>query len=154
MLKKSVFLLLASLVLAPSAHAGVYSESLGKCMIERSTDADKQQLVEWIFSAIALNPQISQYARITPEQRHQIDAKMATLFERLLFDYCPNEAAKAFKYEGNEAMGASFELLGKVAGTQIFNSPEVSAATQGFIQLIDIPRLQELMGIPPETPKK
>ncbi len=148
MRKLAFSLLLPVVMLAPAAQAGTYGEALGKCMVERSTDADKQQLVEWIFSALAYNPQISQYARVSPEQHAQIDARMAALFGKLLTEYCRDEASKAIRYEGSEAFGDAFELLGKVAGQQMFESPEVNEGVKNFVGLVDFPKLQSSLGIP------
>lgn len=154
MAKKASLILLAGLALVPAAHAGVYSDALGKCLVERSTDADKAQLIEWIFSAIALNPQISQYARISPAQRRQIDRNMAALFNRMLLEDCRPETEAAFKYEGSSALSGAFDLLGRVAGQQIFNSPEVSTGTENFVNLVDLPRLESLMSPASGSPRK
>lgn len=148
MKKHALYIAMLLCAIAPATHAGPYSDALGKCMVERSTDADKQQLVEWIFSALAYNPQISQYARVSPEQHAQIDARMAALFGKLLTEYCRDEASKAIRYEGSEAFGDAFELLGKVAGQQMFESPEVNEGVKNFVGLVDFPKLQSSLGIP------
>lgn len=151
MRKRLLCVVLSLGALAPAAQAGTYGEALGKCMVERSTDADKQQLVEWIFSALAYNPRISQYARVSPEQHAQIDARMATLFGKLLSEYCRDEARKALRYEGSAAMGDAFQMLGEVAGRQIFDSPEVTEGVKGFTHFIDMRQLQETLGAASES---
>lgn len=136
----------------PAAHAGVYGDAFGKCLVSASNDQDKQQLMEWIFSAIALNPTIKPYASISQEQRSAIDRNMATLFERLVGDACQKEASEALKYEGAHAFETAFQLFGQVAGQQLFASPEVATGSQDFYKLIDADALQKKLGISTDTP--
>lgn len=142
--------LLALGLCAGPAHAGVYGDDLGKCLVESSSAQDKQQLVQWIFFAIALNPDIAPYATITPDQRAAANKGMARLFEKLVGDTCAKQASAALQYEGPSAFGNSFELLGRVAGQQIFASPEVAAGTAAFTQQLDIPALQAKLGLQPQ----
>jgi hypothetical protein len=151
---KTVFASLLALGLCTGpAHAGVYGDDLGKCLVESSSEQDKQQLVQWIFFAIALNPDIAPYATITHEQRTAADKGMARLFEKLVGETCAKQASAALKYEGPNAFGVSFELLGRVAGQEIFASPEVAAGTAKFTEQLDIPALQAKLGLKPEPTK-
>ena len=148
----ALILILATGVLALPASAGVYGDSLGKCLVSTSTDDEKQKLVEWIFSAIALNPSVSSYVNIPPEKRTQIDKDMAGLFEKLLGETCKSEAAEALKYEGSASWGTAFQLLGQVAGQQIFSAPEVSKGAEGFMKYMDTEALQKKLGLPQAKP--
>ena len=130
-------------------RAGVYGDDLGKCLVESSSAQDKQQLMRWIFFAIALNPDIASYATITPEQRAGANKDMAHLFEKLVGETCAKQAKAALQYEGTSAFGDSFELLGRVAGQQMFASPEVAAGTAKFTEELDIPALQAKLGLQP-----
>lgn len=143
-------ILLALALCTGPARAGVYGDDLGKCLVESSNAEDKQQLVQWIFFAISLNPDIAPYATVTPEQRAAADKGMARLFEKLLGETCAKQASTALKYEGPSALGGSFELLGRVAGQEIFASPEVAAGTAKFTQQLDIPALQAKLGLQPQ----
>lgn len=140
--------LLALALCAGPARAGVYSDDLGKCFVETSTPEDKQQLVQWIFFAIALNPDIKPYASITLEQRDAANKGMARLFEKLLGDSCLKQAQLAVKYEGTTAFSDSFRLLGQVAGQEIFVSPDVAAGTAEFAKELHVEDLQKKLGLP------
>jgi hypothetical protein len=142
--------LLALGLCAGPAHAGVYGDDLGKCLVESSDAQDKQQLVRWIFFAISLNPDIAPYAIATPEQRAAADKGMARLFEKLIGETCARQASTALKYEGPDAFGGAFELLGRVAGQELFASPEVAAGTARFVQQVDLPALQAKLGLQPQ----
>jgi hypothetical protein len=144
--------LIALLAAMPTAHAGTYGDAFGKCLVSSSTDSDKQQLMEWIYSAIALNPSIRPYSSITSEQREIFDKSMATLFERLVGDSCRKEASEALKYEGASAFGTAFQLFGEVAGQQLFASPEVAKGSQEFYKHVDNDALQKKLGVTPSEP--
>jgi hypothetical protein len=143
----SCSLAFAALAALP-AHAGVYSDDLGKCMVSSSSAQQKQQLVQWIFFAISLNPSIKPYANITPAQRDAANKDIAGLFEKLLGDTCNKEAREAIKYEGVAAFGESFRLFGQVAGQEIFASPEVSAGAAEYTKHLDVEGLQKKLGLP------
>lgn len=145
-------LLATLLIAAPAANAGVYGDSLGKCLVSASSDQDKQQLMEWIFSAISLNPGIAPYVNLAADRRSEIDKTMASLFERLIGESCKKEAAEAIKFEGAAAFGSAFQLLGQVAGQQLFSSPEVTAGAETFYKHIDLEGLQKKLEIPPSKP--
>lgn len=134
------------------SQAGVYGDSLGKCLVGTSTDQDKHKLVEWIFASMALNPSISAYVDLPLEKRTEIDRNMAVVFEKLVGDTCKKEAADAVKYEGAAAFGVAFQLLGQVAGQQIFAAPEVAKGSEGFLKFLDVDGLQRKIGITPEKP--
>ena len=142
--------LLALALSAGPVRAGVYGDDLGKCLVESSSAQDKQQLMQWIFFAIALNPEIAPYASIKTEQRTAANTGMARLFEKLVGETCAKQASAALKYEGPGAFGISFELLGRVAGQEIFASPEVAAGTAKFTEQLDIPALQAKLGLQPQ----
>jgi hypothetical protein len=68
---KSVFvaLALACAVWTSPAIAGPYGDDLSKCVVNSSTSEDKQDLVQWIFFAISLNPNAEPYVNVSSEQR-------------------------------------------------------------------------------------
>jgi len=135
----------AVLVLGIAAHtavAGPYSDDLAKCLVGKTTNDDKATLMTWIFSAIALNPGISQMATISPAQRNQIDRDMAMLFERLMTETCRAETRDAVKYEGNGAIEQGFEVLGGVAGRELFASPEVAKGLASLNEHVDMEKIK------------
>jgi hypothetical protein len=130
------------------ASAGVYSDDLGKCLVNASSAEEKQQLVQWMFFSIALNPAIKPYSNITPEQRDATNKAMAGLLEKLLGESCRAETQEAIRYEGNAAFAESFRLLGQVAGKEMFASPDVSAGSAEFTKHLDVDALQKKLGLP------
>ena len=126
-----------------SATAGTYGDDFGKCLVKSSSDQDKQELMEWIFASISLNPKLATYVSIPKEDRVKIDTHMAVLFNKLIGESCHKEAADALKYEGSGSFAVAFQLLGQVAGQQLFASPEVTKGSENFIKLVDLDALQK-----------
>lgn len=139
--------LLAGATLLPRpALAGPYTDDLSKCLVANTTADDKTTLVTWIFSAISLNPGVAKMANITPKQRHQINVSMAKLFETLMTERCRTESQQAYKYEGDAAISAGFEVLGQVAGRELFSSPDVSKGMAELDTLVDKKKMEAVFG--------
>lgn len=139
-------LLVASAAMSAPAIAGPFTDELSKCLVSKSTVDDKTTLVTWIFAAISLNPGVSQYATISAPQRDQIDVDMARLFENLMTQTCRTEAQAAVKFEGAAAVEAGFNVLGQVAGRELFASPEVGKGMAGLQSHIDSKKLEAVFG--------
>lgn len=61
---------------------------------------------------------------------------------KILTESCPKQAEKAIQYEGASALETSFEVLGQVAGQELFSSPEVAAGMAGLVEYLDENRLK------------
>lgn len=130
------------------AHAGVYGDDLGKCLVKSATVEDKRQLVQWFYFAIALNPELKPYANITQEKRDAADKAIAALFSRLVGESCTSETKLALQYEGLTAFRGAFELLGQIAGRELVTAPEVAAGTSTFTRFLDSAELQKKLDLP------
>ncbi|MGS1118769.1 hypothetical protein [Rhodanobacter sp. UC4436_H3] len=127
------------------ASAGVYTDDLSKCLVSRTTSEQKAVLVNWMFSAMSLNPAVSRYVSIPAAQRKQFNIDMAQLFETLLTVTCKKEMQAAVKYEGSGAVGAAFNMLGQVAGRELFSNPEVAKGMADLEQYMDQDKLKAVM---------
>jgi len=67
---------------------------------------------------------------------------------KLLTDSCKTEAQKAVQYEGQTTFQIAFEVLGKVAGQELFSSPEVAANLKGLAKYIDVEKIKALATTP------
>jgi len=133
-----------SLATAPT-QAGVYGDDLSKCLVSSTTDADKALLMKWIFSAIALNKEVSPYVNMPTDVRDKINVDAAGLYMRLLTDSCKSQAHQAFKYEGQAAIGSAFQLLGQVASQGIFGDPAVAAGMTDLTKHFDEKKLNQVL---------
>lgn len=77
-------------------------------------------------------------ANISKSQRAKFNLDFVRLFEDLITKRCKSEARLAFKYEGVESFGNSFEVLGKIAGQEIFADPNVSQEIEEAFRLVDV----------------
>jgi hypothetical protein len=131
--------------LGAGAHAGPYTNDLSKCLVESTSAADRAGLVKWMFSAASLHPAVSSIVTISEEQLDQANKWMADLLIRLLTQSCHEEARKALKYEGEMAIQAGFQVLGQVAGQEMFADPKVAAALSGLEKHVDQEKLKSLI---------
>lgn len=139
-------LTVACLALSLPAAAGPYADDLSKCLVRSTGEEDKRSLVKWIFSAVALHPDVADIATVTPTQRTDMTRNTAKLFERLLTESCRTEVKQAVQYEGSQTIGASFQILGQVAARELFSNPNVSAHMAELAKHIDHKKMAEAMG--------
>ncbi len=134
----------ATALLCISAHAGPYGDDLSKCLVDSSTKDDRAALVRWMFAAAAAHPAVSSIASVTPEAMDQANKTTGTLFMKLLTVSCRDKASKALSYEGPATMQLSFQVLGQVAASELFSSPEVKKSMAGLEKYVDADKLKAL----------
>ena len=110
-IKVMVAVAAASLAAAP-AHAGPFSDDLGRCLVANSSDADRVGLVQWMFASLSAHPDVAPLANISAERRTQLDRQTGTLFQRLVTVACRKQAVATMKYEGSAGLQGSFQVLG------------------------------------------
>lgn len=144
---KIIPVIFLSLGLAAPAisHAGLYTDDLARCLVESTSPQDRSDLVRWIFSAAAAHPVVKPIASVGPREMDAANRAAGSLLMRLLTVSCRTPAQKALKYEGNSALEASFKVLGEVAGQELFSSPEVTQAMDGFANYLDADKLKALV---------
>lgn len=138
---------LEALSAGPALAAGPYTDELSKCLVRSTTTADKTLLVKWIFSTMALHPDVKGLANVSDDQRASLDKETARLFEALLTHACLSQAREAMKYEGQSALEASFSVLGQVAAREIFANPKVASGMADFAKFFDEERLKKDLGL-------
>jgi hypothetical protein len=136
--------LMSAITFIVPAHAGIYADDLSRCLIENSSKEDRLALVRWLFTAATAHPAVADVAKVSPEQLDQANKTTADLFMRLLTDSCVAQAKKAVEYEGPATFAVSFQVLGQVAGAELFGSPEVNAAMAGLEKYTDKTKLEAL----------
>jgi hypothetical protein len=127
------------------AVAGPFADDMAKCLVNSATDADKTDLVRWMFSAMSLNPDLASMATISTKQRDELATKASNLFSRLLFDSCKSQVQQAMRNEGPQTLVYAFQILGEVAMRGIMADPHVAQSVQALGKSIDPARLKALM---------
>ncbi len=146
-MKAAVTLCIATALMFGSteAKAGPYGDDLSKCLVSSTTEADKTLLVKWVFSAIALNKEVSSFVSMPVDVRAKLNAETAGLYMRLLADSCKVQTHDAFKYEGQAAISSAFNSLGQVATQGMFSDPAVDAGMADLTKYLDEKKLNAVL---------
>ncbi|MGY3947530.1 hypothetical protein BJP24_11400 [Aeromonas allosaccharophila] len=133
-----------SLFLSHAANAGPYGDELAKCLIESTTKEDRTSLVRWMFASAAAHPAVKSIANVSQKELDKENETTGKLFTKILTKSCKEQTTKALAYEGNATITTSFQLLGQVAATELFSSPEVQKAMSGLEKGLDKSELSKL----------
>lgn len=136
--------LLVAMSLSGPAEAGVYVDDMSRCLVESTTKEDRFALVRWMFSAAAAHPAVASISSVTPEQLDASNKTIADLFMQLLTEKCRDQTVKALRFEGPTTIQLSFQVLGQVAGNELFSSPEVAKAMSGLEKYADNKKIEAL----------
>lgn len=60
------FLAAMALLCTTPAMAGIYTDDLSRCLVDKTSTEDKSVLVQWIFVAMAQHPSVVPLTKITP----------------------------------------------------------------------------------------
>ena len=135
------------LLFSGAVNAGVYTDDLSRCLIESSTPEDKITLVKWMFTAMSLHPAVASLSNVTPQQRDDSNRDVANLFVKLLTQTCKDQANRAMQYEGQLALQSSFNVLGQVAGKELFMNPNVAAGMAGLERHLDKDKINKAFAV-------
>ena len=142
--------LLLALALTASpllASAGIYSDGLARCLVESSTQQDRNVFVRWMFTAMSLHPAVSDIASVQAPERSSANKSAGALFTRLLTETCQGEAKRAVQYEGPVAIQTAFTVFGQVAGQELMQNPNVAQGMGELDSYIDGEKLQSALGL-------
>jgi hypothetical protein len=137
-----------------SAHASDYSDDLGKCMVTSTSEEDRNAMIRWMFTAVASNPAVKDIVTVSPAQVDKANAAMGALMIKLLTESCHDKTVAALQYEGLAAIQHSFEVLGQVAGREMFSTPGVAASFAGLQKYLDNDKLKKLVASAAEAQMK
>jgi hypothetical protein len=133
------------LVAISPVQAGVYTDDLSRCLVDKSSTADKSVLVQWIFVAMAQHPSVVSLTKISSDDKEKHNGQAGELFMRLLTDTCADESKKALKNEGALAIQTAFQVLGQAAAREIFSDPSVAEMMSGLDKYVDKEKLETLV---------
>ena len=125
--------------------AAPYTDELSKCLVKSTSDADRTLLVQWMFAMASLHPAVKSMSAMSEAQRTEITRGTAGVMEHLLTVSCRTETQQALKYEGTSAIEASFNVLGQVAGRELFSNPQVAAGLADLGKFVDEKKLKEAL---------
>lgn len=144
----ATFLMLVAFNPGP-AVAGVYGDDLARCLVETTSDSEKVMLAQWIYTVISVHPSAAALAEVSDADRTAVARQAGKVFETLLTDSCREQTAKVVKYEGADALGDSFKVLGEIAMTTLLTNPVVAAESQSFVKYVDEAKLNAVFADAP-----
>lgn len=136
-------LLLAATLLgtAQIAVAGPTVDQLSDCLVKATTATDKTTVLQWTFVALSTHPDLKAYSNVTEEQRGQLDQKFAQVLQRVITEQCAVQTKAVIQAEGIQAVGDSFQELGRTTGEEIISNPEVKKQLRGVVRHLDLNKL-------------
>jgi len=90
-LSRSVLMAAAVLGTTQIAMAGPTVDQLSDCLVKATTAADKTTVLQWTFSALAAHPDLKAFSNVTPEQKTQLDQKLAQVLQRVIVEQCSTQ---------------------------------------------------------------
>lgn len=143
-MKKYIFLIPIFLISLTPTHiyAGEANE-LGVCFTDSLTGKERKMLAKWVFFAMSAHPELSPYLKVSDQTKDEVNKFVGNLLTRLLVENCPRQTKAALKEDGNMAMQAAFEWVGKVAMKELMTNRDVAASMSGFEKYLDIGRIKK-----------
>ena len=127
-----------------NSFAGPFTDDFAKCLVTKTTAQEKTDLVKWIYVTISFHPQLSQMSNLTAEDVEMANIRVADYMTSVFAYKCNDELNQAIKYEGEESVFYAFELLGELAMGELMQDQGVTAASELFIQYVDLSIFAEL----------
>ena len=125
----------------PTTQASDTTAHLSQCLIEATTTNDKITVLQWTFVALAQHPDLSAFAQVNTEQKQQLDQQLAQVLQRILVEQCASQTKSVIQSDGLQAVGESFQELGKITGEEILRNPEIKNQLNGVLKYIDLGKL-------------
>ena len=121
-------------------------DTLEACVVAAAGADDRRVLAQWMFSALALHPDLAGMASVSDAQRDDASRSMGAMLVRLLTVDCAEQAGRALRAGSAEmAFHRAFVRVGELAGEGLFNHPGVAAAGDQVVNHVDIHRIAELL---------
>ncbi|EZQ02395.1 signal peptide protein [Acinetobacter sp. Ver3] len=123
------------------SNAGAAVDQLSDCLVKSTTAADKTTVLQWTYSALSTHPDLKGFSNVSAEQRTALDQKLAQVLQRVIVEQCSTQTKAVIQAEGIQAVGESFQALGRSAGEEIIKNPEVNNQLKGVVRYIDLNKL-------------
>ena len=139
--------ILTVLFMSFSVSAGIYTDDLSRCLVDKTTAKDKDVFVKWMFTALSHHPLVEKDVSLSAEAVDEANKNMAELMVGMLTVRCLDAAKNAIKYEGQASIQSSFSVFGQVAGQELMGNPKVAESLSGFDKHLDSDLFNRRLGI-------
>ena len=140
--KLRTFLISATLLSVTQVTlAGPTVNQLSDCLMKSTTATDKTTVLQWTFVALGNHPDLKALSNVTASQKEALDKNLATVLQRILVEQCSAQTKAVIAAEGVQAVGDSFQELGRITGEEILENPEVKSQLKGVLRYVDLNKL-------------
>ncbi|KGT47353.1 MULTISPECIES: hypothetical protein [Acinetobacter] len=123
------------------ANAGSTVDQLSDCLEKSTTAADKTTVMQWTFVALAAHPDLKAFSNVSAQHKESLNKNLAAVLQRILVEQCSAQTKAVIQAEGLEAVGNSFQALGRSTGEEILKNPEVNNQLKGVLRYVDMSKL-------------
>ncbi|MBP6114523.1 MAG: hypothetical protein KA474_07395 [Acinetobacter sp.] len=121
--------------------AGPTVDQLSDCLMKSTTATDKTAVLQWTFVALSSHPDLKAFSNVSATQKEQLDKNLAGVLQRIIVEQCSAQTKAVIQAEGIQAVGNSFQELGRSSGEEILKNPEVKEQLKGVVRYIDLNKL-------------
>ncbi len=140
-LSRSALIAVSLLGATQIAQASQAGDQLSDCLVKATTATDKTTVLQWTFAALSAHPDLKAMSNVSDEQRTALDQKFAQVVQRVIVEQCSAQTKAVIQADGIQAVGESFQALGRSTGEDILKNPEVKKQLQGVIRYVDMGKL-------------
>ena len=144
MIKTAICAIILAILTGTSASAGPYADSLAKCIVESTSEREKNKMINWFFIVISEHPELQPLADISQNQKLAAHQNMAEITTEILTKSCLQETKNGIKYEGDSVVEFAFGFLGRNAMQGIMSHEKVTHSIQVFMQFVDEDEFQKI----------
>lgn len=138
---RAVFFAMTLLGATQVSIAGPTVDQLSECLMKSTTVTDKTTVLQWTFVALGNHPDLKAFSNVTASQKEALDKNLATVLQRILVEQCSAQTKAVIAAEGVQAVGDSFQELGRITGEEILENPEVKSQLKGVLRYVDLNKL-------------
>ncbi|PJG43035.1 hypothetical protein XA39_09285 [Acinetobacter tandoii] len=140
-LTRAVLLAAAVLGMAQMSQASTTVDQLSDCLVKSTTATDKTAVLQWTFVALSTHPELKRFSQVTEEQKTALDKNVAQVLQRILVEQCSAQTKAVIQADGIQAVGESFQQLGRITGEEIVKNTEVKQQLNGLLRYVDLNKM-------------
>lgn len=91
-------------------------DQLSDCLVKATTAADKTTVLQWTYTALAAHPDLKGFSSVTPEQKNQLDQKLAQVLQRVIVEQCSAQTKAVIQAEGDSSSWRGFSAVRSKCG--------------------------------------
>ena len=95
--------------------------------------------------AMAKHPGIKDLSNVTPDALEDTSMRVGALYTRLMTESCAKQTKAAVQNEGEGALRAAYEVLGKLGMQELIVNPQVTGVFTGTSKYVDAAKIRAAM---------